>query len=794
MLKNQAVGIDLGTTYSCIAYLNEHGEPITLQNEEGELSTPSVVFFDGDEIIVGTEAQRNAIVAPDRIVCQAKRHIGETMKRWPIDGKFYTPVDISAMILKKLLETAREKIGPISRAVITVPAQFSDIQRQNTIEAGLKAGLDHVDIINEPVAAALCYVLGKEGLWFNELAEEQKIMVFDLGGGTFDLSVVKYTKNEVTVMSSGGDLMLGGLDWNDHLIQYLCDQFDKVFDTDPRLDSSSMQQIAMDVEQLKRSLSMRPKASISITHAGKRKTFDVTQEELLKLTSHLVDRTEKITRSLLKNNNMGWAHIDAVLSVGGSTRMPMVRDLLKKLSGRTLNTSLSPDQSIAHGAAYYAGMLLSNTDFARSILSTEATSRLSKIKQKSVTARSLGIIVRDDATNTRVPHYLLPANTQIPAEVTQSYGTIMPNQKRVRLHIVESGANPDQPVVSLGLVLVEPLPENLPENSPIAVTFSYDINGRVQVSAKETVSGKVAHAEIIRSENLMAETAQRQESGLDSFDSNVTPAATMTPVQPAKPKVISGQTGAKSLPAPAAVKSPPVVLSNQKKPAVAANQPGEILESILNQAPLAEDFEWDIQLSNTTSGEKPSAKQIAAPKSNKPPISLLDIEPIELVRNEESHAEKVERQKKKLPPRAPSVERGPIPKEKATHAFLEPTDDMFHIPEINIEQSDRPILLCNTCGKPLNHELKCPRGCGNAVVSTPSANSSGIVKSPHKKSPGQAGPNHAVPGKTGPTTTGTGNKPVAKGVPVPKAINPPAAGKPAVGKSIINKPRDKPKS
>ncbi|MFP6765756.1 MAG: Hsp70 family protein, partial [Planctomycetaceae bacterium] len=435
MLKTHAVGIDLGTTYSCISYLNEHGEPVTLANLEGELSTPSVVLFDGDEIIVGTEALRNAVVKPGNVIQNSKRFMGDPKKRWEIEGRAYTATDIAATVLKTLLVAARNQIGEIERAVITVPAQFSDLQRQATIEAGQRAGLTHIDIINEPVAAALCYVLGSEGLWFTELADEQRIMVYDLGGGTFDLSLVSDQKNEVKVIASSGDLHLGGIDWNRTLLDAIARQFIKEFGTDPRQVPESLQFLALEVENTKRSLTVRPKAALTCQHDGSRKSYQVEQTQFETLTKTLVDRTCDITRKMLADNNLGWAHVDVILTVGGASRMPMIRNGLKKLGGRTLNTSLSPDQSIAHGATYYAGMLLTNSGFAKSILNDKATARLSSIRQRSVNAREMGILVRDHHDN-RIPHYLIPANTTLPYSVSQTFGTVHPNQRRVHLRIV----------------------------------------------------------------------------------------------------------------------------------------------------------------------------------------------------------------------------------------------------------------------------------------------------------------------------------------------------------------------
>ncbi len=539
MLSTHAVGIDLGTTYSCLSYLNEHGEPITVPNKDGELSTPSVVLFDGDHVIVGTEALRNSIRHPDRVVVHAKRYMGNPNHRWKIGGKSYSPVDISMFILKSMLDSARERIGDIERAVITVPAQFSDVQRQATAEAGKRAGLKHVDIINEPVAAALCFVLGTEGIWFTELATAQTIMVVDLGGGTFDLSLVRYQKNEVRVIASGGDLHLGGLDWNKALEVAIGKQFQKEFGIDPSKDRESAQALALEAEQTKRSLSVRPKAALTCASGGQRKTYQVELEQFERLTKDLVDRSESLTLDLLKEHNYGWAKIDVVLTTGGSSRMPMIRSLFKRLSGRTLNTSLSPDQSIAHGATYYAGMLLSNSSFAQSILNPTAAARLKQFKQHSATARALGVLIRDIDTQTRVPHYILPANTPLPASVTQIYGTVSYNQRRVHLRIVESGTAADAQFVELGMCKVDPLPENLPEATEIEVTIRYDEQARVHVEAKVLLTGQVAQTEIVRPENMivsaLSEGVQAEESDAEVLV-RPAPAVRVAPAVPPAPR------------------------------------------------------------------------------------------------------------------------------------------------------------------------------------------------------------------------------------------------------------------
>ena len=537
-----AVGIDLGTTYSCIAYLDEHGKPVTIPNQEGELATPSVILVEDNEVIVGTEALRNAIARPKRVIQNSKRYMGDQTKYWKAGGQRFSPVDVAACILKKLIHAAQNQIGAVEHAVITVPAQFGDAQRHATIAAGHAAGLQRIDIINEPVSAALCYVLGSEGMWFSELAEEQRILVYDLGGGTFDLSLVKYQKDEVSVIAASGDLNLGGIDWNQVLVNHVGNQFQKEFGVDPRVDPESLQFLSLEAEQAKRSLSVRGRTALTCQHAGHRKSFTIEQTDFERESRMLVDRTENITRRLLKDNKMGWAHVDVVLTTGGSSRMPMIRKRLKKMSGTTLNTTLSPDQSIAHGATYYAGMLLSNDKFARSILSLEASERLGKIKQNSVTARSLGILVRVPGEQRRTPHYLIPVNSPLPASATQTFATVVPDQKRVHLRIVESGAGPNDLPALIGECVIDNLPAGLPLGSEVAVKISYDTQARVNVSAMDVTSGIQASTEIIRQQNLAPQLEQRHDAELldeASLKPTTAELEKLEPSQPrAKPRVI----------------------------------------------------------------------------------------------------------------------------------------------------------------------------------------------------------------------------------------------------------------
>ncbi len=302
-----------------------------------------------------------------------------------------------------------------------MPAPFSDAERHATIQAGHDAGLQKVEIINEPVAAALCHVLGSEGLGFTELAIDQQLLIFDLGGGTLDLAVVHYASDEVRVVASDGDLELGGIDWTRVLANMAAERFLEDIRDDPRRDPESHQALFLEAEQAKRSLSVRPRAVVTVQHGGHRRACQISRDEFQDRCQPLLNRCEIITRRILKKHRFGWAHIDAVLVTGGASRMPMVRERLQEISGRTLNTTLSPDQSIAHGAAYYAGMLLSNSQSVRTVFDSRTSKRLSKMRQRPVNSRSLGIMVRDDRTGRRIPYYLIPANTPLPVSMSTAW-------------------------------------------------------------------------------------------------------------------------------------------------------------------------------------------------------------------------------------------------------------------------------------------------------------------------------------------------------------------------------------
>ena len=359
------VGIDLGTTFSSIAYLDAHGKPVTVPNAQGELTTPSVVLFDkSGEVIVGREARRVALSEPARVAEDVKRYIGDSFYPKLIDGKKLTPPSISALILKKLKQDAETRIGPVDGAVITVPAYFDDGRRQATARAGELAGLKVLDIINEPTAAALAYAYGlfivsdseRKPVAPSNEAPPKIVAVYDLGGGTFDVTVLRIKGKDLTVLATAGDVRLGGRDWDERLFSHIADQFLHEYGQDPRDDPQSYQALMLEAEETKKVLSQRQQTRFIVNHAGKSFTGEITREQFAEMTDDLLYRSESRLTRVIEQAGLDWAKVDQVLAVGGSTRMPQVLEMLKRVTGKDANCSLSPDEAICQGAAIYAAM------------------------------------------------------------------------------------------------------------------------------------------------------------------------------------------------------------------------------------------------------------------------------------------------------------------------------------------------------------------------------------------------------------------------------------------------------
>ena len=465
----KAVGIDLGTTNSVVAVL-EGGEPTVIANAEGSRTTPSVVAFAKDgEVLVGEVAKRQAITNPDRTIRSVKRDMG-TNWSLDIDGKEYNSQEVSARTLMKLKRDAEAYLGDtVTEAVITVPAYFDDAQRTATQEAGKVAGLEVLRIINEPTAAALAYGLEKGD-------EEETILVFDLGGGTFDVSVLEIGDGVFEVKSTSGDTSLGGDDWDERVIQWLVDSFSNDHGVDLSKDNMAMQRLKEAAEKAKIELSASQSTQVNLpfvtaTDAGPlHMDYALSRSKFQELTADLLERCRKPFEQAIKDANLSTSDIEHVILVGGSTRMPAVTELVQTMTGKEPNKSVNPDEVVAVGAAVQAGVL---------------RGEVKDILLLDVTPLSLGI-----ETKGGVMTKMIERNTTIPTRRTEVYTTAEDNQPSVEIHVLQGEREMSQFNKTLGkfqLVDIPPAPRGVPQ---IEVTFDIDANGIVHVSAKDRATGK----------------------------------------------------------------------------------------------------------------------------------------------------------------------------------------------------------------------------------------------------------------------------------------------------------------
>ncbi|WP_103109096.1 molecular chaperone DnaK [Brevibacillus reuszeri] len=483
---SRVIGIDLGTTNSCVAVM-EGGEPVVIANAEGNRTTPSVVAFKNGERIVGEAAKRQAITNPDNTVISIKRHMGSTHKE-TLEGNQYTPEQLSAMILQKLKADAEAYLGqPVTQAVITVPAYFNDSQRQATKDAGKIAGLEVLRIVNEPTAAALAYGMEK--------TEDQTVLVFDLGGGTFDVSILELSEGFFEVKATSGDNKLGGDDFDQVVMDYLVSEFKKEHGIDLSKDRMAQQRLKDAAEKAKKDLSGVLTTTISLPFitadatGPKHLEMNLTRAKFEELTAELVERTMGPTRQALKDAGLTPSELNRVILVGGSTRIPAVQEAIKKFTGKEPHKGVNPDEVVALGAAVQAGVL---------------TGDVKDVVLLDVTPLSLGI-----ETLGGVFTKLIDRNTTIPTSKSQVFSTAADNQTSVEIHVLQGErqmANDNKSLGRFTLSDIPPAPRGIPQ---IEVSFDLDANGIVNVRAKDLGTGKEQRITITSNSGLSDEEIDR---------------------------------------------------------------------------------------------------------------------------------------------------------------------------------------------------------------------------------------------------------------------------------------------
>ena len=499
------VGIDLGTTFSTLAQLDEHGNPVAIANDEDDVETPSLILLaHGGHVIVGPNRMRAAMEDPKNVVERVKRHMGSIEYKRTFDGREITPEFLSALILKKLRQDAEARIGKIGNAVITVPYYFNDSRRKATQDAGRIAGLNVIDIINEPTAATLTYAWkrGELGATGANADRPHTALVYDLGGGTFDVTLVRYTPTHFRVLATDGDVQLGGLDWNERLVDYVAKEFMARHQQDPRQNPATLQVLRNDCDQAKIALSSKPQTSIPCREGGKAITVTVTREQFEELTADLLQRTLDTSELVLEQGKMSASELDAIVLVGGSTLMPTVPAKLKEVLGMDPYDALSPHTAVAQGAAIHAAILEAKYRGVKTESAERIRKWLGSVKQEDVNSHGLGIAARNPKTEKIVNHIMIPRNTKLPVEVRRTFTTSEPDQKRVSVKVIEGDA-PDPAACSLlGTCSISNLPEKLPKGSPIEVIYAFDSSGRVRVRAVDKTGGQEASIEITRQSGL----------------------------------------------------------------------------------------------------------------------------------------------------------------------------------------------------------------------------------------------------------------------------------------------------
>lgn len=527
----KVVGIDLGTTFSAIAYVNDYAQEEIIPNAEGDRTTPSVIMFEDENVVVGKIAKQNASAVPEQIVEFVKREMGKPKGNSDneysreFNDKEYSAEELSALILQKLKQDAEAELNEeVTDAVITVPAYFKDAEREATRNAGKIAGLNVLQVVNEPTAAALAYGIDQHG-------SDQTVFVFDLGGGTFDVTIMSVSGSELEMIATNGDHRLGGKDWDDKIISYVAETFQNEHGVNPLQDLHAYQEIQLSAISAKESLSQRQKARIRCSYDGKASNVEVTREKFEELTADLVGRCSSLCDIVLDEADMTWENIDTVLMVGGSTRMPMVQEMVTKISGKDINPrEVNPDDAVALGAAIQGTLRqLEEVVIEGKEETTTEEEIATAVKERFIApggglaitvtdgaTHNLGLVVYESADGDGSIHVMIAKMTPVPCEVEDRFGTLVENQPSLLVEVIQ-GLEQDQ--VEDELIKFEnhklgecrlELPSGLPQGAPVDVTYKYNLDQTLEITA-EGPDGRTANVTIDRPTLDEAEVAEATE-------------------------------------------------------------------------------------------------------------------------------------------------------------------------------------------------------------------------------------------------------------------------------------------
>ncbi len=564
MASDVAVGIDLGTTNSAVAWIDEKGHSVMIRNTEGELLTPSVVLFSDSETVVGKSARSASTVHPDQVAQWVKRDMGLASYHHPIRGQLFPPEVIQACILRKLKEDIVAELGTPGRSVITVPAYFDEPRRKATADTGQMAGLDVLDIVNEPTAAALAFgerlgYLSPSGTATGEMT----VLVYDLGGGTFDVTVLHLAPGNIQTLATDGDVQLGGHDWDLRLVDHVAEKFIESGGPDPRQDPYGLGRLYLAVEEAKHTLSARNRTAVRLDHAGRFFSLEVNREQFADMTADLLERTICTTHQVLTDARLSWNQISRILLVGGATRMPIVAERLERMSRIRPDRTVHPEEAVARGAAIYAGFLLN-----------QQAGRDTGFDVSNVNSHSLGVEGIDPETMRKTSVTLIPRNTPLPATLTDRFTTKRDGQQSIVIQVLEGESSNPEECTHIGRTVVRGLPPDLPQGTPIDVTFSYQANGRLQVFTRIPGVEQENRLTIERNSGLSDAKIDhwgKSISSAASFDEMAAMLVSMdddeeetSPPEPASP--VSRVPASAEPPAPAAERPQPRPVPAQPKP------------------------------------------------------------------------------------------------------------------------------------------------------------------------------------------------------------------------------------